>query len=193
MFKYLFLLCVYIPFYLLAMLLAPVLPLFAELRNGPIDNNSGYGVEPRLPTWLSWFDTSYDNSLWGDNGWRTKHCTTYWQSYIGMVLWLWRNPAAGFCWKVLAVPIYTDTTFTLTDSGNGVNVDKGHGTFGWFRITSSSGYFQYRVVKRLLGDKAWTFDCGWLLDLYLKSPDAKLAQPRALFQFQPQVRTVKVP
>lgn len=35
MIRYLFLLCIYTPFYLLAMLLAPVLPLFAELRNGP--------------------------------------------------------------------------------------------------------------------------------------------------------------
>ena len=38
MIKYLLLLCIYMPFYLLAMLVAPVLPLFAELRNGPIDN-----------------------------------------------------------------------------------------------------------------------------------------------------------
>lgn len=38
MIKYLLLLCIYIPFYLLAMLVAPILPMFAELRNGPIDN-----------------------------------------------------------------------------------------------------------------------------------------------------------
>ena len=36
-----------------------------------------------------------------------------------------------------------------TDSGNGLNVDKGQGTFGWFKITSSSGYFQYRRLKNL--------------------------------------------
>lgn len=191
MIRYLFLLCVYIPFYLLAMLLAPVLPLLAELRNGPIDNNNGHGVEPRLSRWLSWFDTSYDNSLWGDHGWRTKHCPKYWQSYIGMVLWLWRNPAAGFCWQVLAAPIHTDTTFTLIDSGNGMNVDKGQGTFGWFKITSNSGYFQYRVVKKLWGDKAWTFECGWLLDNYMKDREARVKHPRAVFQFQPQIRTVK--
>ena len=191
MIHYLFLLCVYILFYLLATLLAPVLPLFAELRNGPIDNSNGYGVEPRLPRWLSWFDTSYDNSLWGDHGWRTKHCPKYWQSYLGMVLWLWRNPAAGFCWQVLAAPIYSDTTFSLSDSGNGMNVDKGQGTFGWFKITSSSGYFQYRVVKKLWGDKAWTFECGWLLDNYMKDREAIVKHPRAVFQFQPQIRTVK--
>lgn len=191
MIRYLLLLCIYSPFYFLAMLLAPVLPLFAELRNGPIDNNNGFGVEPRLPKWLSWFDTSYDNGLWGDHGWRTKHCPKYWFTYLGQVLWLWRNPAAGFCWKVLAAKIDSSTTFTVTDSGNGLNVDKGQGTFGWFRIESSTGHFQYRVVKKLWGNKAWTFECGWLLDNYVKSPSAFDTIPKALFQFQPQIRTVK--
>lgn len=191
MFKYIFLLCVYIPFYLLAMLLAPVLPLFAELRNGPLDNNNAYGVGPRLPQWLGWFDTSYDNSLWGDHGWKTKHCPEFWNTYLGMVLWLWRNPAAGFCWQVLAAGIDLEETFTVTHSGNNLDVDKGQGTFGWFKIISSSGYFQYRLVKKLWGDKAWTFEAGWLLDPYVKNRDALLTQPKATFQFQPQVRTVK--
>ena len=173
------------------MLLAPVLPLFAKMRDGPVDNNNGYGVEPRLPKWLSWFDTSYDNSLWGDHGWKTKHCPEFWNTYLGMVLWLWRNPAAGFCWQVLAANIDLSEEFILTDSGNGMNVDKGQGTFGWFKITASSGYFQYRVVKKLWGDKAWTFECGWLLDNYMKDREARVKHPRAVFQFQPQIRTVK--
>ena len=108
-----------------------------------------------------------------------------------MVLWLWRNPAAGFCWQVLAAEINQSETFTLEDSGNGLNVDKGQGTFGWFKITSSSGYFQYRVVKNLCGNKAWTFECGWLLDNYLKDSKAIVKHPKAVFQFQPQIRTVK--
>jgi len=190
MIRYLLLLCIYIPFYLLAMLLAPVLPLFAELRNGPIDNANGYGVEPRLPKWLSWFDTSKDNSLWGDHGWRTKHYPKLWQTYLGMVLWLWRNPAAGFSWSVLAAKIDRKENFTVSHSGNFLDVDKGQGTFGWFYIKSSSGYFQYRVVKKLWGNKAWTFEAGWLLDNYVKSDIAFDEHPKALFQFQPQVRTV---
>lgn len=191
MIRYLFLLCVYIPFYLLAMALAPVLPLFAELRSGPVDNNHDTGVEPRLPVWLSWFDTSYDNSLWGDAGWRTKHCKDHWDSYLGMVLWLWRNPAAGFCWDVLAARVPASEVLTVTHSGNGLNVDKGQGTFGSFYIQSSSGYFQYRVVKKLWGNKAWTFDAGWLLDPYVNDASARMAQPKALFQFQPQIRTIQ--
>lgn len=186
--KYLLLLCIYIPFYLLAMLIAPILPLFAELRNGPIDNNNGYGVEPRLPTWLSWFDTSYDNGLWGDHGWRTKHCPKYWQSYLGMVLWLWRNPAAGFCWSVLSYPIDLAETFTISDSGNGLNVDKGQGKYGWYYIESSSDAFSFRWCKKV-GTKVLSFEAGWLLDVYIKDQSAIIKQPRATFQFQPQVKT----
>lgn len=186
--RYLLLLCIYIPFYLLAMLLAPVLPLFAQLRDGPVDNNNGYGVEPRLPIWLSWFDTSYDNSLWGDHGWRTKHCPKYWNTYWGMVLWLWRNPAAGFCWSVLSYPIDLAETFTISDSGNGLNVDKGQGKYGWYYIESSSDAFSFRWCKKV-GTKVLSFEAGWLLDVYIKDQSAIIKQPRATFQFQPQIKT----
>lgn len=192
MIRYLFLLCIYIPFYLLAMLLAPILPLFAELRGGPTDNNNWFGVEPRLPTWLSWFDTSYDNSLWGDHGWRTKHCPKYWQSYLGMVLWLWRNPAAGFCWKVLARESLLDDQYEVSDSGNGLAVDKGQGKYGWYFIRCSrDGAFSLRWCKKV-GPKVLSFEAGWLLDVYVK--DAKYAEkaPVAPFQFQPQLKTAKV-
>ena len=190
MIRYISLLCIYIPFYLLAMLVAPILPLFAEMRNGPIDNNNGYGVEPRLPIWLSWFDTSYDNGLWGDHGWRTKHCPKYWQSYLGMVLWLWRNPAAGFCWSVLARDIHATEQFTLKDSGNGLDVDKGQGKYGWYFITSDHGAFSLRWCKRV-ASKVLSFEAGWLLDVYMKDRDAWHKHPKAAFQFQPQIKTVK--
>ena len=188
MFRYILMLCTYIPFYLLAMLLAPVLPLFSELRNGPIDNSNSHGVEPRLPSWLFWFDTSTDNSLWGDHGWRTKHCPKYWNTYLGMVLWLWRNPAAGFCWDVLSFPIDLAETYTLKHSGSGMDVDKGQGKYGWYFIRSSSGAFSLRWCKKI-GSKVLSFEAGWLLDVYLKDDEAILKHPKATFQFQPQIKT----
>lgn len=191
MIKYSFLLALYVPFYLVSMILAPLLPMFAEQRLGATDNNNGVGVEPRLPNWLSWFDTSYDNSLWGDYGWRTKHCPKHWNSYIGMVLWLWRNPVAGFCWKVLSFPIDLAETFTLLHSGNGLDVDKGQGKYGWYFIKSSSGAFSLRWCKKI-GKKVLSFEAGWLLDVYLKDASAKLTHPKATFQFQPQIKTAKV-
>lgn len=190
MIRYILLLCIYIPFYLLAMLLAPLLPAFASLRNGPIDNANGAGVEPRLPNGLFWFDTSTDNSLWGDHGWRTKHCPKYWQSYLGMVLWLWRNPAAGFCWSVLAYPIPSNEEFLVLDSGNGLNVDKGQGKYGWYFIQSSTGAFSFRWCKKV-GVKVLSFEAGWLLDVYIKDPSTLTKQSRATFQFQPQIKTAK--
>lgn len=191
MIRYLFLLCIYIPFYLLAMLLAPVLPLFATLRNGPIDNANTYGVEPRLPAWLFWFDTSTDNSLWGDHGWRTKHCPTYWQSYIGMVLWLWRNPAAGFCWSVLSRKSLLDDAYTVSHSGNGLDVDKGHGKYGWYFICCArDGAFSLRWCKQV-GPKVLSFEAGWLLDVYVKDAQYAKQAPLTTFQFQPQIKTAK--
>lgn len=79
-----------IAFTLLALLLAPVLPLFARDEYGFCDNANAMRTEPRLPSWLSWFMTP-DNSLYGDAGWRTEHCPDHWHDYWGMVQWLWRN------------------------------------------------------------------------------------------------------
>jgi hypothetical protein len=45
--------------------------------------------------------------------------------------------------------------------------------------------------EELKAAKAWTFECGWLLDNYMKDREARIKHPRAVFQFQPQIRTVK--
>ena len=78
----------------LGVLLSPVLPLFAS--------PSGW-----LPNWLSWFQTP-DNSLDGDEGWKTEH----WQwryklptklcTYVGRFGWLLRNPGQGYGVEVLS-------------------------------------------------------------------------------------------
>lgn len=82
-----------------AVLLAPVLPLFAVERLGRSDNNKYLRVEPRLPLWLAWFDTP-DNSLRGDARWDREH--TF--GYLSMVGWLLRNRVYGFNWTVLSLP-----------------------------------------------------------------------------------------
>lgn len=190
MIRYLALLAVYIPFYLLAMPLAPILPLFAVVRDGAQDNGNAFGSGHYLPLWLSWFCTGYDNSLEGDAGWRNNHCPKYWDTYLGRVLWLWRNPAAGFCWKVLPHSIALDEEFTYTHSGNGLNVDKGKGLYGWYYITSSYGAFSLRWCKRV-GPVILNFEAGWLLDVYIKDAQAIMHHPKAAFQFQPQIKRLK--
>lgn len=190
MFRYLFLLVAYLLFFIVAMLAAPVLPLFAVMRDGPADNGHKTAVEPRLPGWLFWFDTSTDNSLWGDSGWRTEHCPDHWNSYWGMVLWLWRNPACGFSWSVIAHAVDLAETFELTSSGCGLDLDKGRGQQGWYRIRSDRGAFQFRWVKEWRGLE-FSFESGWLLDVYLKDSQAVQYQPRAIFMFEPTIRGVK--
>lgn len=190
MFRYLMLLIAYLVFFIVAMLLAPVLPLFAELRDGPADNANKKAIEPRLPRWLFWFDTSTDNSLWGDTGWRTKHCPDHWDTYWGMVQWLWRNPACGFSWSVIAHAVDLAETFAITSSGCGLDLDKGRQQQGWFDIRSDHGAFQFRWVKEWRSLQL-SFEAGWLLDVYLKDRQAVHYQPKATFMFQPGLRKAR--
>lgn len=174
MMRYILTLIAYLVSYILAMLLNPVFVLFAKPTLGPVNNNNGIGVEPRLPNWLSWFMTT-DNSLWGDNGWQTKHCPEF-RSYLGQVKWLWRNAAQGFSWSVLAYQMDGSETFTLKHSGSGVIVDKGRDQLGWFYIRSSNGAWQFRYVGYL-----FSFEAGWLIDPFYK----RGGQCKALFLFGP--------
>jgi hypothetical protein len=185
--KYAARLVLYIAFFLVAMVLAPLLPAFAVMREGPVNNANGVGVEPRLPSWLFWFDTSTDNSLWGDTGWRTMHCPEYWGNYWGMVLWLWRNPACGFAWHVVAHAAHIGDVYTVTSSGCGLDLDKSHGQQGWFLIQGPRGAFQYRYVKQWRGLKL-CFEAGNLLDVYVKDAGAVTRQPLAPLIFQPQIK-----
>jgi hypothetical protein len=74
---------------LLSLILAPVLPAFA---------NDGW-----LPKYLSWFQTP-DNSLDGDAGWQ-NHFVGITNRYLRQVLWLLRNPAYGFDRNVLGYKV----------------------------------------------------------------------------------------
>lgn len=177
-------------FTLLAFIVGPLLPLFAQMRDGPADNANKTAIEPRLPGWLFWFDTTTDNGLWGDAGWRTLHCPKYWGTYLGMVGWLWRNPACGFCWGALSYAVDLAETFVLSSSGCGLDLDKGRGQQGWFLIRSSLGAFHFRWVKVIFGLEI-SFEAGWLLDVYVKDPLAIHQQPRAPFLCQPHIRPAK--
>lgn len=189
-----------LPFYLLAtivaLILSPILPIFAEYRLGKSDNSSKLLVEPRLPNWLNWFMTQ-DNSLWGDSGWRTIHCQN-WNSYAGMVKWLLRNPGQGIAWSVFSYQL--PPNIQLHWKGTGLNVDKAPNCEGWFFITLEQSTlmsgFHYRFY-RVYGIKCWDwrlhvafyFDVGWLLHPYLRSTESYgTANNYALYQFQPKLK-----
>lgn len=180
--------------FIVGMVLAPILPAFAIISPGWLNNHNSYGSEPRLPKWLRWFDTYHDNSLYGDTGWREEHCKKYWNTYVGMVLWLWRNPVAGFCWDVLSFNIYDiyvghkyDGIVVAGDTG----VDKNNTDNGSFLIHYlGTKYFQYRVIKTF-GRIKWCFEAGWLLDVYVKDEHSYSTKPKPQFIFQPQWKILK--
>lgn len=159
---YFLLLPVWLVMEVLGKLLWPFLPMFAEKRYGPINNNNGFGVEPRLPLWLSWFDTP-DNSLWGDDGWQKIHCVNEWNTYKGMALWLLRNSSVGFSRTVLAHTVFQKDIVYEGDPH--ISVDRG--IYGTFKANDGKGTWQYKKVFSLFG-KNIGLNFGWNIDPMVK-------------------------
>ena len=150
----------YIPFYVFCLLAAPFVVVFATPQDGATDNGTSHAVEPRLPHWLNWLQTP-DNSLWGDSGWRTEHCR-YWQSYFGMVCWLWRNPAYGLAWGPFAYVPQPGTTYST--AGDPTIHARDDARAGWYRITSSDGAWERTSITRLGPfTKCLKLRTGWIL------------------------------
>jgi len=172
MLRYLTYLAIYIPVQLFAYLITPLLPLFAVKRMGGWDNNSYRQTQPRLPIWLSWFDTP-DNSLLGDSRWMADHTGSYWS----MVCWLYRNSLYGFKWTVLAVDVQ-DTQIIIGNPDIGYQRSR----FGILRIRQPNGAWQFKIVKPIFG-KIFEGNFGWLLDDTTKQ--------RALFMFSPRIKGIQ--
>lgn len=183
--KYIFLVIVSVAFEVYAMIITPILPLFAKPRFGKTNNANSEGIEPRLKEG-SWFMT-IDNSLWGDQGWQTEHCPNY-KSYWGQVKWLWRNSAYGYKWLKLSCVVSPDT---LKWEGN-IHITRNHGgIFGTFRATMGK-YWQWKRITPI-GKTGYCVmvNFGWLLDSYVDDPTLYLTQPRALFMFSPRIVKIK--
>lgn len=151
---------------IVAWIITPLLPLFRENRFGPIDNANREGYEPRLPLWLSWFDTP-DNCLYGDDNWYRKNGGSYWS----MVGWLYRNSLYGFKWSVLSSPMDKDARNISGESPTWTNPG--------FQCIRMGNYWQWHLVK-VIGPFIVNFNFGWLLN------DGD--QKRALFMFSPRVK-----
>jgi hypothetical protein len=162
-FRYLAYLFINFTFDVLATLIAPILPLFATEQWGNSDNNNAKLIEPRLPKWLSWFQTP-DNSLWGDHGWQTIHYPAY-KSYLGQVLWLIRNSAHGLVNGPLAVTVDYAKLEHAGDPRISAQDPKyaGQRFYAW-----QEDYFQYMVVRRLFGRLIY-INLGWLFDPFVET------------------------
>jgi len=153
--------------------LALILPLFA--KNG------------WLPNWLLWFQTP-DNSLYGDEGWKTEH----WQwryklpkplaDYVGMVGWLWRNPAYGYgCVSMTGYPI--TATFTGNEKVNDSPLSEG------YIIVHSQDLFQFVWCKKITAAKCLYFVFGWNIKGLINSDQRTHL---ATYAFSPRISIFKI-
>lgn len=165
---------------------------FAINAYGPIANANGFGDEPRLPGWLSYFQTP-DNSLLGDGAWqRCEPAHWAWRSwfawfpllyrYLGRVGWIMRNPAQGYD-RTICARLDIDCDFKF--EGDPAIRDKPAYKAGKLSIVASnpdgSTYWaEYRVSRPLFGF-CWVSKRGWDLRTYIEDPRRLATQPTAKF------------
>lgn len=161
---------------LIAVILAPVLPLFAVQKDGWLDNHSMWGRGPRLPTWLNLFMTP-DNSLDGDATFDRINGRSYWSK----VKWLWRNPAYSVCLRYLTAP------YTASFSGDNTIKDNDNAKAGWC-LVHANGLFQFVSVTPIGNSRCIYCNFGWNIralvdDNYQPKPEIY----QATFVFSPRI------
>ena len=161
---------------LLAVLIAPVLPLLASNQEGWLDNHAKWGIGPRLPTWLSWFQTP-DNSLDGDATFEQLNGISYWAK----VKWLWRNPCYAFAIRYLSNPYYTPV------SGDKTIKDNDNAKAGWC-LVHANGLFQFTVVAPIGFSRCFYCNLGWnVRGLVDDNVQPKPDPYQATFVFSPRI------
>ena len=159
---------------LVACIIAPILPLFTIQAEGWLDNQSTWGIGPRLPTWLNWFMTP-DNSLDGDAAFDRINGRSYWAK----VKWLWRNPAYSVCMR------YIDTVVNKTKViGDDSIRDNDNAKAGWCFVRCA-GLFQFTWVKPIGYSRCIYCNFGWNIRGTLHQPPNTSYQ--ATFVFSPRI------
>lgn len=174
---YIVLVIVSLPINLIALIFAPIMPIFATQQDGWLDNHSIWGIGPRLPKWLNWFMTP-DNSLDGDATFEQINGRSYWSK----VKWLWRNPAYSFALRYLNAPYYTKV------SGDKTIKDNDNAKEGWCFV-QANGLFQLRYVKRIFStNRCWYINLGWnVLGIVDDNLPIKPDSWQATFVFSPRI------
>jgi len=162
---------------LIAIILAPVMPLFATEQLGWLDNGSKFGVGPRLPKWLNWFMTP-DNSLDGDATFQQINGISYWSK----VKWLWRNPAYSFALR------YINSPYTTSVYGDPTIKDNDAAKEGWC-LVYANGLFQFRTVTRIFNTSRCIYcNFGWnIMGLVDVNVNPKPIAWQSTFVFSPRI------
>jgi hypothetical protein len=142
---------------LVAYLIAPVLPLFAD-------------AEGNLPRWLHWFQTP-DNPIWGDSSFASREAIGM-SRYRRSVAWLWRNPAQGLdSWLGAVYP----SGVRPKVCGN-PRVSDVWGISGWCWVTLD-GYFSFTAVMPIGFGRCITCGFGWRLQQIALDYNGGMANP----------------
>lgn len=162
---------------LAAVLLSPVLPIFASEQEGWLDNHAKWGLGPRLPVWLNWFQTP-DNSLDGDATFEAINGT----GYLPKVKWLIRNPVCAFALRYLVPPYNTSV------SGDKTIKDNDNAKAGWC-LVHANGLFQFTLVKRILSTSRCVYiNLGWNIRGLVDDNVPNKPNPwQATFVFSPRI------
>ena len=160
---------------LIAVILAPILPLFAVQKLWWCDNHSYQAVGPVLP--FNWFQTP-DNTLNGDATFQSLNGISYWAK----VKWLWRNPAYSFALRYLNAP------FTASYAGDKTIKDNDNAKAGWCFV-KANGLFQFVLVCRIGStSRAIYINLGWnIRGLVDNNVQPKPNTWQATFVFSPRI------
>ena len=164
--------------FVLAWLLAPILPAFAIGKD-------------HLPDWLSYFSAE-DNPLDGDVGYITLHAPfkgmqTGWRRYINRVWWLVRNPGYGFSYQVLghrvnSVPRVVSGDPLVSDSVN-LTVGRMHGLSGHVLVREGRAFELYLVRQYCKTGRCFRLRMGWKLLGWINEPTSWPLGSKAQFVF----------
>ena len=161
---------------LVAIIIAPLLPLFETQQIGWCDNHSYQSVGPRLPKWLSWFMTP-DNSLDGDATFLALNGYGYWSQ----IKWLWRNPAYAFALR------YLDASYTTKVLGDKTIKDNDNAKAGWC-LAHANGLFQFTSVTPIGFARCIYINLGWNVRALVDDNVQPKPNPyQATFVFSPRI------
>ena len=161
---------------LVAVILAPVMPVFTQQKLWWCDNHHYQAVGPVLPIWLNWFMTP-DNTLNGDATFQDLNGISYWSK----VKWLWRNPAYSFALR------YTSMPYTTSVNGDPTIKDNDNAKAGWC-LVHANGLFQFTLVAPIGFNRCIYVNFGWnirgLVDVNVQP---KPFEWQATFVFSPRI------
>ena len=161
---------------LIAVILAPVMPVFTVQKLWWCDNHSYEAVGPVLPSWLNWFMTP-DNTLDGDATFQKLNGISYWSK----VKWLWRNPAYSFALQYLHNPYYTKV------QGDPTIKDNDNAKKGWC-LVHANGLFQFTLVAPIGFSRCIYVNLGWNIRALVDANVQPKPDPyQATFVFSPRI------